>query len=54
MQCCFLDPVTGKRCENTGEPNGGYNFYSCEGCLDKLERLMQEMYFSMQRRHLNN
>lgn len=53
-RCCFLDPVTSKRCENTGEPDEGYDFYSCDGCLEKLERIMEETYFKKQMRHLNN
>lgn len=54
MQCCFLDPVTGKRCQNTGDPEPGDDFYSCEGCLQTLERICEELYLTKQRRHLNN
>jgi hypothetical protein len=33
-----------KGCQRTGEPHDGFTFFICEGCLEELENLLDELY----------
>jgi hypothetical protein len=54
QQCCSLlrDGVT--RCPHWGLPQGEFDFYTCEGCLNYLEECLEAVGREPYDRHANN
>ncbi len=53
-RCCSLlrDGVT--HCPNRGVPEEGFDFYTCDGCLNYLEECLEKLGAEPYERHANN